>query len=365
MRRTTIHAPSTTCPEERPAGIERSGVVAVVDTASSHATASVAGVQPAVSTHPVSASGIRRSGRPLSGHLGSSSREGPALGRLLSIRPASSCLVSTRAVSSRPLSSRPTGRVRLLHAQAVASGTRSRRPATVTTGNRWGPRWLPGRRWFDRWSRGRDAGDAALGRVGQGRSGRARAAGSGAGRGGRACSLSDQPGQAGVRSACRGRLRGGYECRRQREVAVPAAWLPSSGWVRDHGGWSSPSLTPGWAAPEGPGEVPAGMGVRPQRGPGRQRTRPARCRQRCDLRRWVVGLPGLEPGTSSLSGFCHRLVSPGSHLRPARTMYRWRPGDRYEPLGSDGVWTKRGPAPARVGFPGPSGRGRPWRSGPP
>jgi hypothetical protein len=44
------------------------------------------------------------------------------------------------------------------------------------------------------------------------------------------------------------------------------------------------------------------MGVRPQRGPSRQRALPARCRQRCDLRRWLVGLPGLEPGTSSLSG---------------------------------------------------------------
>jgi hypothetical protein len=45
-----------------------------------------------------------------------------------------------------------------------------------------------------------------------------------------------------------------------------------------------------------------GMGVRPQRGPGSQRVLPACCRQRSDLRRWLVGLPGLEPGTSSLSG---------------------------------------------------------------
>jgi hypothetical protein len=122
------------------------------------------------------------------------------------------------------------------------------------------------------------------------------------GRGGRPCPLSDQAGPAGVRSARRGRLRGGHGSGLQREVAAPAAWLPSSGWVRDHGGWSSASQTPGWAASEGPGEAPAGMGVRPQRGPSRQRTRSARCRQRCDLRRWVVGLPGLEPGTSSLSG---------------------------------------------------------------
>jgi hypothetical protein len=90
-----------------------------------------------------------------------------------------------------------------------------------------------------------------------------------------------------------------------------AAWLASSGWVRDHGGWSSPSRTPGWATSEGPGEVPAGMGVRPQRGPSRQRALPARCRQRCDLRRLVVGLPGLEPGTSSLSGIFAGCVHAG------------------------------------------------------
>ena len=81
----------------------------------------------------------------------------------------------------------------------------------------------------------------------------------------------------------------------------PRGWA-SLGWVLDHGGWSSPRLTPGWAAPEGLLEVPAGMGVRPQRGPSRQRALPARCRQRSDLRKWGVGLPGLEPPASSLSG---------------------------------------------------------------
>jgi hypothetical protein len=155
---------------------------------------------------------------------------------------------------------------------------------------RWGPR-----------SRRPGRGRRCRSRVGPWEVGGGRAAGLGAGRGGRACPLSDQAGQAGLRSAPRGRLRGGRGCKRQREVAAPAAWLPSSGWVRDHGAWSSPSLTPGWADPEGPLEVPAGMGVRPQRGPSRQRTLLARCRQRCDLRRWVVGLGGVEPPTSSLS----------------------------------------------------------------
>jgi hypothetical protein len=66
--------------------------------------------------------------------------------------------------------------------------------------------------------------------------------------------------------------------------------------------------------------VPAAVGVRPQRGPGRQRALPARCRQRCDLREWVVGLPGLEPGTSSLSGIdgrapCYRASSQATSIR--------------------------------------------------
>ena len=59
----------------------------------------------------------------------------------------------------------------------------------------------------------------------------------------------------------------GTEARLQREVAAPDAWLASSGWGRDHGGWSSSSLTAGWADLEGPLEVPAGMGVRPSAAP--------------------------------------------------------------------------------------------------
>ena len=35
------------------------------------------------------------------------------------------------------------------------------------------------------------------------------------------------------------------------------------GWVRDHGGWSSPSLTPGWAAPEGQGRCRRGWACGP------------------------------------------------------------------------------------------------------
>ncbi len=61
----------------------------------------------------------------------------------------------------------------------------------------------------------------------------------------------------------------------------------------------------------------AGMGVRPQRGPGWQPALPARGRQRSDLRGWLVGLPGLEPGTSSLSGMRSNRLS----YRPVGVFY--------------------------------------------
>jgi hypothetical protein len=83
-------------------------------------------------------------------------------------------------------------------------------------------------------------------------------------------------------------------CRTGREAAV-------LGMGDDHCAWLSWRLPPGWTSSEGPMGLPAEMGLRPQRGPGSQRAFPARCWQRSELRRWVVGLPGLEPGTSSLS----------------------------------------------------------------
>ena len=102
--------------------------------------------------------------------------EGPALGRLLSTRPVSSRLLSTRPVSSR-LVSAPVGPDASVssHAQVVALGTRVEEAGTRATLPK--SRWSVGGRW------------------------RTRAAGLGAGRGGRACPLSDQAGQAGVRSA--------------------------------------------------------------------------------------------------------------------------------------------------------------------
>jgi hypothetical protein len=81
--------------------------------------------------------------------------------------------------------------------------------------------------------------------------------------------------------------------------------------------------------------------------------------RRSDLLGWLVGLPGLEPGTSSLSGFCPQAcfcrITPATCANdlPLETA-----GDRCEPLSSDGVWTKRGPG-QRVSGPVGLGSGEP------
>jgi hypothetical protein len=219
-----VARPDDVCPEQRPAGLESSGVVAVVDTASRHATASVAAVQQAVSTHPVSASGIRPSSRPVSGVRSPGWSRGPALGRLLSSR-----LLSSRPVSSRLVSApHPSGRVRILPPQAVALGPGRAGRATVTTGTG-GGLWLPSRRRLDRRSRRPGRGRRCRTRVGQWEV----AGGPGPPGGVRAAAaalapLRDQPGQAGLRSARRGRLRCGHRGRWQHEVAAAAGWLASS-----------------------------------------------------------------------------------------------------------------------------------------
>jgi hypothetical protein len=51
------------------------------------------------------------------------------------------------------------------------------------------------------------------------------------------------------------------------------------------------------------------------------------------------GLPGLEPGASSLSGFCPRTCFRGSRQQPGK---RCTAADRCGPLGSNGMWPKRG-----------------------
>ena len=70
-----------------------------------------------------------------------------------------------------------------------------------------------------------------------------------------------------------------------------------------------------------------------------------------DLLGWLVGLPGLEPGTSSLSGFCPRACFPRIAPATCANDLPLEPtGNRCEPLGSDGVWTKRGPSRATAEF---------------
>jgi hypothetical protein len=75
----------------------------------------------------------------------------------------------------------------------------------------------------------------------------------------------------------------------------------------------------------------------------------------------MVGLGGLEPPTSSLSGFCPRAflrrMAPATWATDAPLETA---GDRCEPLGSDGMWTKRGPDSDRsaVRYGWVSGRSR-------
>jgi hypothetical protein len=144
-----VARPDDVCPEQRPAGIERSGVVAVIDTASSHATASVAAVQQAVSTHPafgvrdpaVQPSGLRSPGVVVQRVQRSAVYCPPVQ------RPAVCCPpVRCPAVwcLPRPSRTRPSPPMLRRWRWGPSRGGR----ATVTTG-RVEPLWLPGRRRLD------------------------------------------------------------------------------------------------------------------------------------------------------------------------------------------------------------------------
>jgi hypothetical protein len=125
-----VARPDGVCPEERPAGIGRSGVVAVVDPASSTPRRR-SPVCPACGVHP-SGFGVRDPAvRPVRCPVTWGRRPaGPAVGRLL----------STRAVSSRLVSAPPSGRARLLPCLGggVWGPGRGGR-ATLTTGTGGGP----------------------------------------------------------------------------------------------------------------------------------------------------------------------------------------------------------------------------------
>jgi hypothetical protein len=220
------------------------------------------GVQHAVSTRPVSASGIRRSGRSVSSPSGVRSPglvvRGPAV-RPSAVHPSSvhPSGVHPSGVQPAGVRPRPSGRVRLVPPQAVALGTRPVQRATVTTRTGRGRCRLPSSR------------------VGQS-----------GGRGG--------PGRGCVRAAAAARDRRPTRQARPRAEhpsLAAALWAREQaaaragrtccgaavlGWVGDHGAWWSWRPTTGWTGREGSMGVPTGMGVRPPRGPGWQRAFPAR-----------------------------------------------------------------------------------------
>ena len=193
--------------------------------------------------------------------------EGPAVGRLLSTRPVSSRPLSAvhpvrcPAVWCLPSSVRTRPSPPMLRRWRWGPGSSGR--ATLTTGTGGGP---GGGRAVDGSTDGRGAetratlpksgwsgGSVAVPgrRVGYG-PGRPRLPAERSGRPGPACGA---PVAGGCAVGTGGRL--------QREVAAPAAWRPSSGWGGDHGGWSWPRLTPGWAGPGGPGGCRRGWGCGP------------------------------------------------------------------------------------------------------
>jgi hypothetical protein len=210
---------------------------------------------------------VRCSARPVSGHLGSSS------GVRRSTRPASSSLSGVHpsgvhpsgvqpvwcpppSVRTRP--SPPTSGSGVGDQAGAAGHPSPQEPVEVLVGCRaverlggrpsrpWGRATLPGSR-VGQW--GVAGGLAGLGAAA-------------------AYPLSDQAGQAGVRSAAGWR----------HGVAAPAGWLPLLGWVGDHGAWSSWSLPPGRT---GPGRADGRAG-----GDGRAApTRP----------RLAAGVPGSLP----------------------------------------------------------------------
>jgi hypothetical protein len=245
----------------------------------------VAGRCPPCGVHPYGASSRGRVVHP-------SGRARPVSSCPVSARPACSCLVSAcLSVVSR--SSSPASARRWRWDQVGAA----RHPCTTGTGRvQRGRSRLRAARSTAR--AGLDAGEAAqVVRQHRGASSRtwpggARAAAAALGRG---------PGRSARRAG-----RPWWRLRQPRGAWPSAALLHLPrrrrlGWMRDYGGWSWWSLPARVDGPESPMGLPAGMACGPSAAQSSQQARPARCRQRCDLRFWPVGLPGLEPGTSSLS----------------------------------------------------------------
>jgi hypothetical protein len=249
-----VARPDGVCPAERPADIQRSGIVALVDTARTPAMASVAGRCPASGVHPsgvvvpdpaVQPSGVQPVRCPVTWVRRPGVRRS---GRLRSTRPVSSPLVSTRPASSR-LVSAPS--VQMCPSPPIPGGgvgPRSVRRAPVTTGTgrvplgcraveRFGRRpSRPGRERCCRlacWSAGAWVADPGPGWVRRRRV------------------PAERPCQAGVRSA-----RGWRRSEAQDEAAArggrTCCVAAVGGLGGDHGAWWSWGLPPEWAGPEGP-----------------------------------------------------------------------------------------------------------------
>jgi hypothetical protein len=220
---------------------------------------------------------VRYPARPVSGHLGSSS--GCPAVRSPAVHPSGVRPCGVHPASVQPAGVRPS--VRMCLSPPIPGGgvgPRSVRRAPVNTGT---GRVPVGCRAVERFG-GRPS------RPGRGRCCRLGcwSAGVGGARapvgyGGGACPLSDHP-----RPACGAPVAGGgarHRMRLRREVADLLRGC-RRGWAATTVGGGRGSLPPGWAGPEGPRGLLAGMGVRPQRGPGWQPALPARGRQRSDLR---------------------------------------------------------------------------------
>jgi hypothetical protein len=233
---------------ERPAGIQRSGVVAVIDTARTPAMASVAGRRPACGVHP---SGVVRDPR-----------------RPCGVRPAGFIVRGSGgpAVCRPPSGVRPSA-VRPVCPDASSwshPGRCARQPS---------PQEPSRSRWAAAPSSGSVDGRAGLGRaplpsprVGQWGS-VANLAGVVSRR--RPRVTAERPGRPGRRAERPSlRRRCGHGSRLPREVAAPAAWLPSSG-LGGRPRWVvvvAPAV--GVDGPERADGLAGGDGVRPRRGPG-------------------------------------------------------------------------------------------------
>jgi hypothetical protein len=146
---------------------------------------------------------------------------GPAVGRLLSTRPASSRLLSAPVRPDTSVSS-------MLRRWCWGPGRAGRATLTTRTGGG-GPCGCRARRRLDDGRGGRDACNPVDVALVRGRSVADPARRVGCGRW-RPRLPTERPGRPGRRteSARRGRLRGGHGSGLQREVAAPDAWLPSS-----------------------------------------------------------------------------------------------------------------------------------------